>query len=369
MTRERESGGTRCVEGEKTLQAEPQTHPLGRLLENVALNVQEEVIANSGFGSKKVIVLAGPTGAGKTLLSLRLAERLGAEIISADSMQVYRGMDVGTAKVTKAEREKIPHHLIDICNIDDPFNVKDYYEEAMGACRDILNRGRVPLVVGGTGFYLHALLYGPPAGPGANPAIRAMLEEEECRFGLELLYEKLVRLDPEYAKHISINDRHKILRALEIIEISGRRVSSFEWKDRQPLAFFDWRCWFVHWPRPILYKRLENRCEEMLASGLLEEVVQLDRAGIRKNRTACQAIGYRQTLEFLDTAQTSQDYEAYVDKLKQASRHLAKRQFTWFRKESIFRWLNLEEHPPEEVLNMIIEDFESKIPLDFTSEE
>jgi tRNA dimethylallyltransferase len=327
------------------------------------LSVQAEFITKSGIGSHKVIVLAGPTGAGKTLLSLKLAEKLGAEIISADSMQIYRKMDIGTAKVTKEERLKIPHHVIDIRDIDEPFNVKDYFEEAMSACRDILNRGRVPIIVGGTGFYLHALLYGPPAGPGANPTIRAMLEEEERRFGIDLLYEKLKSLDPEYAKHISSNDRHKILRALEIIEISGRRVSSFEWKERKPLAFFDWRCWFVYWPRPILYKRLEKRCDEMLASGLLEEVVQLDRAGIRNNRTASQAIGYRQTLDFLDTAQTPQDYEAYVEKLKQASRHLAKRQFTWFRKESIFRWLNLEEHPPQDAIDIIINDFENEGPL------
>lgn len=359
MAKERDSGATRCTEGGKALQTSPRSKPLGRLLENVAESVQEKFVTQRGLGSKKVIVLAGPTGAGKTLLSLKLAEHLGGEIISADSMQVYRGMDIGTAKVTKAERQKIPHHLIDIRDIDEPFNVKDYYEEAMCACRDVLLRGRTPIVVGGTGFYLHALLYGPPSGPGANPTIRAILDEEEKHFGIELLYEKLLRLDPEYARHISPNDRHKILRALEKIEISGCRVSSFEWKERQPSSFFDWRCWYVFWPRPILYKRLELRCEEMLAEGLLDEVVKLDRMGIRNNRTASQAIGYRQTLDFLDTAQTPKDYELYVEKLKQASRHLAKRQFTWFRKETIFRWLNLEEHPPGEAMDIICRDFES----------
>lgn len=349
---EAETSGTRCAERRR------QTRPLRRVFENVALSVQEQFTKQAGFGLKKVLVLAGPTGSGKTSISLELAERLGAEIVSADSMQVYRGMDIGTAKATKEERDRVTHHLIDIRDINQPFNVKDFYEEAVIACRDILNRGRIPIVVGGTGFYLHALLYGPPEGPQGDPQVRAILEEEEKRFGLEALFEKLANLDPEYAKTISQNDRHKILRALEIIELSGRRVSSFDWRDRKPSTFFDWRAWFLHWPREILYQRLERRCDEMLQFGLLNEVVQLDRAGIRANRTASQAIGYRQTLEFLDSAQTAQDYEHYVKNLKMASRHLAKRQFTWFRKESAFRWLDLSTHSRQEALDCILNDFE-----------
>jgi tRNA dimethylallyltransferase len=354
----RDTGGTRCAERRKT------ARPLGRLFEKVALSVKEQFIKNSGFGTKKVIVLAGPTGAGKTAISLQLAEAIGAEIISADSMQVYRGMDIGTAKATKEERSRIAHHLIDIRDIGEPFNVKDFYEEAMSSCRDILNRGRTPIIVGGTGFYLHALLYGPPAGPQGDPHVRAILEEEEKRFGLEPLFEKLANLDPEYAKTISQNDRHKIMRALEIIELSGKKVSSFEWKSRKPSAFFDWRCWFLYWPREILYQRLERRCDEMLKFGLLEEVVKLDRAGIRKNRTASQAIGYRQTLDFLDSAQTPQDYELYVQNLKMASRHLAKRQFTWFRKEPAFRWFDLSKHTSEETVDCILKDFETEGTLE-----
>ncbi len=331
---------------------------LGRVFENVAISVQEQLIANAQFGSKKVIVLAGPTGSGKTSLSLILAQKLGAEIVSSDSMQVYRGMDIGTAKATPAEQQCVPHHLIDIRDISEPLNVKDYYEEAMSACRDILMRGRTPIIVGGTGFYIHALLYGPPSGPGCDPHIRAMLQAEEERFGIDLLYDKLSKFDPEYAATISRNDRHKILRGLEIIEISGRRVSSFEWKERKIQSFFDFRPWFLHWPRETLYQRLEKRCDEMVKAGLLEEVVQLDRLGIRKNRTASQAIGYRQTLDFLDSAQTPADYEEYVRQLKIASRHLAKRQFTWFRKEPAFRWLNLAENPMQEAIDIILNDFE-----------
>ncbi len=351
-----ESTTTRCPSHHKT------HRHIGRVLEGVAITVQEKLVQKEEFGSKKVIVLAGPTAAGKTAISLALAKKLGAEIISADSMQVYRGMDIGTAKATPEERQEVPHHMIDIRDISEPLNVKDYYDEAMQACRDILMRGRTPIIVGGTGFYIHALLYGPPSGPGCDPEVRKTLQKEEERFGIELLYNKLSSLDPEYAKTISPNDRHKILRGLEIMEISGRPVSSFEWKSRKQQSFFDFRPWFLYWPREILYKRLEKRCDDMLRYGLLEEVLNLDRLGIRKNRTASQAIGYRQTLDFLDTGQTAAHYEEYVTQLKTASRHLAKRQFTWFRKEPCFRWLNLAEHSTEEVLDIIINDFESSNP-------
>ncbi len=335
-----------------------ETKTLDRVFENVALNVQEELIAHQEFGSKKIIVLSGPTGSGKTAISLELAERLGAEVISADSMQVYRGMDIGTAKATKEEQARVPHHLIDIRDISEPLNVKEYYNEAMQAARDILLRGKTPILVGGTGFYIHAFLYGPPQGPGCDPAVRELLKHEEERYGIDLLYDKLAKFDPEYAKTISPNDRHKILRALEIIEISGKKVSSFEWKSKKMQSFFDFRNWFLYWPREILYKRLEKRCDEMLKYGLLEEVVNLDRQGIRNNYTASQAIGYRQTLDFLDTAQTPKDYEVYVTNLKTASRHLAKRQFTWFRKEPGFEWLNLAELSTDEVVEIILQDFE-----------
>ncbi|MBS0656010.1 MAG: tRNA (adenosine(37)-N6)-dimethylallyltransferase MiaA, partial [Verrucomicrobia bacterium] len=301
---------------------------LETVYEKVAISVQEQFTAYLRHGSKRVIVIAGPTGVGKTALSLRLAERIGGEIISADSMQVYRGLDIGTAKATKEERERIPHHLIDIRDISEPFNVKDFHQEATLACQDILSRGKIPIVVGGTGFYIHAFLYGPPAGPGSDSLIREQLRIEEERFGIELLYDKLMLLDPIYGASICKNDKHKILRALEIIEISGKKVSDFAWKDREAVPFFDCRCWFIFMPRELLYQRLEKRCEEMLAQGLLDEVLRLDRAGVRNFRTVSQAIGYRQTLEFFDSAQTPDDYAVYIEKLKQASRHLAKRQFT-----------------------------------------
>jgi tRNA dimethylallyltransferase len=332
---------------------------LVKVLGKVAETVEEQLLELFHHKSKKIIILAGPTGAGKTMISLDLAERIGGEIISCDSMQVYRGMDIGTAKASLEERKRIKHYLIDICDVQEPFNVKNFFDEAIAACKEIFSRGKVPIFVGGTGFYIHAFLYGPPLGPGCDPQVRERLIEEESHFGIELLYEKLLTLDLEYAKTVSQSDRHKILRALEIMEISGKRVSDFSWRERPKLSFFDQRCWFLFWPRPILYERLEKRIDGMLAQGLLEEVVRLDRLGIRNNKTAAQAIGYRQTLDFLDTAQTAQDYEEYVKKLKQASRNLAKRQFTWFRKEPDFRWLDLSKHSKEEVLDIIKDDYNS----------
>ncbi len=337
------------------------TQDLERVFQGVALDIKEELVETlSPVSSQKVIILSGPTGAGKTTLSLELARKIGGEIISADSMQVYRGMDVGTAKATLEDRNKIPHHLVDCRDINEIYNVKEFFQEAMCACKDILLRGKIPIVVGGTGFYIHALLYGPPSGPACDPEIRKKLLEEEEKFGSDLLLEKLMKLDPVYAKTITKNDRHKILRALEIIEVSGRKVSDFPWRKRALLPYLDLRCWFVYYPRKILYHRLEERCEEMLSQGLLEEVVHLDRLGIRNNSTASSAIGYKQTLEFLNTAQTEEDYKEYVAKLKAATRHLAKRQFTWFRKEPVFRWIDRSQLSNQQIIDIIIDDYESK---------
>ena len=338
--------------------------------EGVATCVQEQRIEKpTSTPQKKGIIIAGPTGTGKTLLSLNLAAKIRGEIVSADSMQVYRGMDIGTAKVLPKDKARIPHHLIDIRNITEPFNVKDFCEEAKAACEDIFLRGKVPIIVGGTGFYIHALLYGPPSGPPTDLSVRKALQKEEEKYGIEFLYDKLRAFDPAYAETITPTDKHKVIRALEIIELSGKKVSDFSWKRRTRLPYCDWRSWFVFRPRNILYKLLESRCEEMLQQGLLEEVVELDRAGIRSNLTASQAIGYRQTLDFLDSGRTKEDYEQYVKNLKMASRHLAKKQFTWFRKEQHFQWLDMSRHSLEEIADIIIDDFEGKAPTALLPED
>lgn len=307
---------------------------------------------------KRVLIISGPTAVGKTKLSLSIAQAIGGEIVSADSCQVYRGMDIGTAKAAEDERSLITHHLIDIREIDRPFNVAEFYASAQNAFREITARENVPIVVGGSGFYIHALLYGPPAGPPSVPEVRVQLVRQMNDLGSEVLYERLQMLDPEYAETISERDRHKIIRALEIMALSEKRVSEFPKPDRLQEQDYDFRCWFLYYPREKLYSRIEKRCDEMLGKGFLQEVRELEKLGIRYNPAASQAIGYRQALEFLNTGQTEDDLSAFIAKFKKASRHYAKRQFTWFRKEPLFRWLNIEEHPTEHLKEIILQDFE-----------
>ncbi|MDR3623719.1 MAG: tRNA (adenosine(37)-N6)-dimethylallyltransferase MiaA [Chlamydiales bacterium] len=313
---------------------------------------------SQGVGKKKVILIAGPTGSGKTELSLILAECLNkCEIISTDSMQVYRGMDIGTAKPSLLEQASVPHHLIDIRHITETFNVVDFYYEAQECIKAILSRGNIPILVGGAGFYFRALLYGPPSGPPSIPQVRCALEHELKTKGVDALFERLAKLDPTYTATITRGDKHKIIRALEIITLTREQVSSFSWKERAPPSNYDYRCWFVFRPRDVLYKRIEDRCEKMLESGLLEEVKGLIHEGLKQNLSACQAIGYKQCLDFLDTAQTEEEYKKFVAAFKQASRRYAKKQFTWFKKEESFRWLNIDLHDFETAAEIIIRDY------------
>jgi tRNA dimethylallyltransferase len=308
---------------------------------------------------KRVILIAGPTACGKTQLSLDLAAILGGEVISADSMQVYRGMDIGTAKATAEQRALIAHHLIDTRDIDEPFNVSLFYHETQAALRQIFVRDNIPVVAGGSGFYIHSLLYGPPVGPPSAPDIRDQLDCQMREMGPEILYERLQMLDPSYAATIGEHDRHKIVRALEIIALSDRKVSDFPKAGGEILEQeYDFRCWFIYYPRETLYARIEARCEEMLSMGFLDEVRALDQSGLRFNSSAAGAIGYRQALQFLDSAGSEADRQTFIAAFKKASRHYAKRQFTWFRKEPLFRWLNIEEHVPERIREIILQDFE-----------
>ncbi len=307
---------------------------------------------------KRVLIISGPTASGKTHLSLSLAQAIGGEIISADSMQVYRGMDIGTAKATPEERSLIAHHLIDVCDLDAAFNVAEFYKQSQEAFREISARENVPIVVGGSGFYIHALLYGPPAGPPSIPEVREQLDRQMRELGVEILYERLQMLDPEYAATICEQDRHKIIRALEIMALSERKVSDFPKPDQLQEQNYDFRCWFIYYPKERLYSRIEMRCDEMIRKGFVEEVKELEKKGIRKNSSASQAIGYRQALEYLSGEQTAERFKLFEAEFKKASRHYSKRQFTWFRKEPLFRWLNIEEHPMERLKELILQDFE-----------
>ncbi len=330
-----------------------------RIILGFALEVQKHIPENLQKKKKRVIVLSGPTCTGKSALAMKLAKEMDGEIISADSMQVYRGMDIGTAKVSREDRLLIPHHLIDIRDIHESFNVVDFFYEARNACQKILDRGNVPIVAGGSGFYLHSLLFGPPSGPPSIPELRESLQEEMEHVGSDVLYNRLQELDPIYAKSITKNDKQKIIRALEIIILTNKKVSKLSWKGRRKPQNYDFRCWFLHRPKDVLYQRIDRRCDHMLKEGFLDEVRRLDAEGLRSNSSASQAIGYRQALDYLQSPQTAEDYDYFVNKFKQATRNYAKRQFTWFKKEPEFRWIDVDLHDPEIVYDMIMRDYES----------
>ncbi len=327
-----------------------------RIFTGFAVEAQKQMSGEVYLPKKRVIVISGPTGVGKSDFAKELAKEMDGEIVSADSMQVYRGMDIGTAKVSLEDRLEVPHHLIDIRNINEPFNVVDFAYEARQCCKQILDRDGVPIVVGGSGFYLHSLIYGPPSGPPPLPELRKSLQEELETLGSEALYERLRTLDAKYANTITKFDKQKIIRALEIITLSGDPVSHNIWRGHQTPKNFDFRCWFLHRPRKSIYHRIDQRCEEMMKKGFLEEVKRLEKEGIRTNSSAAQSIGYRQALDFLNTKQTEEDYKNLVKEFKQASRRYAKRQFTWFRKEPIFRWLDMDLHDPEVAIDIIRQD-------------
>jgi len=311
-----------------------------------------------GYPEKeKVMIISGPTAAGKTDISLNIAKKIGGEIISADSIQVYRGMDIGTAKASLEERTEVRHHLIDECEISDPFNVVTFYNKAHSVIKDILRREKVPIVVGGTGFYIHTLIYGPPLGPPSVASVRQKIEDQLEKEGPEVLYERLQMLDPEYAATITERDRQKIIRGLEIIALSNKKVSSFQ--SHQTPSDFEFHCWFLYFEKEVLHHRIEKRCDEMINNGLIEEVKTLLGKGLLDNPTCANAIGYRQCIQFLQSSQSDEEKKAFIDSFKQASRQYAKRQFTWFRKkEPLFRCLHLPDFSQERLEEIILQDFE-----------
>lgn len=331
-----------------------------RIFLGFAVEAQKQLPEALPKQKKRVIILAGPTGCGKSHFALELAKNVDGEIVSADSMQVYKGMNIGTAKPTKEEREMIPHHMIDIRHITEPFNVVDFYYEARQAFQQIHSRDKVPIVVGGAGFYIHSLLYGPPSGPPSVPEIRKALEEEYDKLGAEALYQRLQQLDAQYAHGITKNDKQKIIRALEIITLTGKMVSKLSWKGRRKPQNYDFHCWFLYRPREHLYNRIDKRCLKMLDEGLLDEVQDLIKEGLLTNSSASQAIGYRQAIDYLATQQTRDDYYHFIDSFKRASRNYAKRQHTWFAKEPLFNWIDMDLHDQEVIMDLISKDYDAR---------
>lgn len=281
---------------------------------------------------KRCWFLAGPTASGKTRAGLLLAEALNAEIISLDSMALYRGMDIGTAKPTPAEQAAVPHHLIDIIDPHEEYTVAEYVTGAKSACEEILGRGRTPLFVGGTGLYLRSLLRGVFDGPPADWEYRSRLETEAAESGPEVLFERLRSVDPASAQRLHPNDVRRVIRALEVHHVTGRPLSE---QQRQPPLPADQRPRHVFWLNPDrgwLHERINERVTAMFAAGLVEEVRGLLDAEQPISRTARQALGYK---EILDAIAAEQSFDSAADCIRVRTRQFAKRQCTWFR--------NLEE--------------------------
>lgn len=298
-------------------------------------------IASSGAPEERVlplvVLLLGPTGSGKTALSLALGERFGGEIVSCDSVAVYRGMDVGSAKPTREERTRLPHHLIDVVNPDEPFTAGEYSRAARAALKEIAGRGRLPIVTGGTGLYLRALTEGLFAGPARQEALRERLRRSAEVRGGPWLHRVLMRLDAARAEEIHANDTAKVIRAIEVC-LAGRRPMSEVLAEseaaRDPLAGFRLMRIGLDPPRADLYARLNRRCEEMFAAGLVEETRGLlARYGPVK---ALDALGYKQALAVVRGEMREAEAIAAA---QQGHRNYAKRQLTWFRREPEVRWI------------------------------
>ncbi len=289
-----------------------------------------------------VIVLCGPTAAGKTTVGIRLARELDGEIVSADALQVYRRMDIGTAKPTAAERALVPHHLIDVVEPDQPFDAARYVALARPAVEDILRRGKVPLVVGGTGLYIRALLHGLFPAPAVDPTVRVRLAAELTARGVEAMHARLAQCDPEAARRLHPRDSARILRALEVFAATGRPISALQRAHRFADSPYVSRILGLRLERSVLYARIDRRVEEMLAAGLEEEVRGLLAAGFSPALKAMQALGYRHIAAWLEG---SLSREEAVRTMKRDTRRYAKRQMTWFRATPGIRWFSPEDPP------------------------
>jgi tRNA dimethylallyltransferase len=288
----------------------------------------------------KIIVIAGPTASGKTSLAIELALTMGGEIVNADSMQVYRGMDVGTAKPDSNERNRVPHHLMDVVNPDEDFNAAIYRSLALPVLREIHSRGRVPFVVGGTGLYIRVLLGGVLYSPPLDPELRSRLREELAARGPEVLHEQLKELDPESAERIHPHDRVRILRALEIIHLSKTRLSSLVKNHRFRDNPFQALRICLQIEREQLYHRINERCVRMIQNGLARETAELLKKGYSPALKSMKGLGYRHMVEVLEGRW---DMETALGKLQLDTRRYAKRQLTWFRADPENVWVKAED--------------------------
>ncbi len=286
----------------------------------------------------KVIVIAGPTASGKTGLSIELAKRINGEIISSDSMQIYKDMNIGTAKVTNEEMQGIKHYLVDFVSPDKRYTVSDFKHDAENAIEEIIKKGKIPIVVGGTGLYINSLIYGIeyPKMDFDMEYRNNLMEIAKTQEGLESLYEKALIIDPDAMKIISKNDKKRIIRVLEIYKATNKNKTENEILSRKKEVKYDFRVYALNIEREILYDRINKRVDIMLDKGLVKEVQDLVKK-YNSYSTSMQAIGYKEVLMYLNNEIS---YTEMVEKIKQGSRNYAKRQLTWFKKNKNIIWLD-----------------------------
>ena len=310
---------------------------------------------------KDLIVITGPTASGKTALSVRLAKELGAEIVNADSMQIYKYMDIGTAKPTVEEREGVPHHLIDIVNPDELFSVARYCECAKSAIDDIHSRGKTAVMVGGTGLYVDSLVNNIQfSETEPDEEYRQLLETEAQERGNECIYEKLKAIDPESAAKIAVQDTKRIIRALEVYHVTGKTITWHNEQSRSVPSPYNTTMFAISMDRDALYDKINRRVDVMLELGLVDEVKKILEMGVDEKATSMQAIGYKEIVGYL---KGEISLEKAADDIKQGSRRYAKRQLTWFRRERDVIWVdkNNYDHDEEKILDVMLSYVKERI--------
>lgn len=299
-----------------------------------------------------VICLIGPTAVGKTEVALRLAKKIGAEIISCDSMQVYKGIDIATSKPSKKEQKSVRHHLIDILKPSQEYNAACFRKSAQKIIRDVHKRGRLPLIVCGSGLYLRALLDGLFEGPGQNVSLRRKFSQQAQKYGAAYLYRRLRKKDPQAAKGIHPHDSRRIIRALEVWTVTGSPISELKRKTRGIRNKYSLRIFGLQRKRDELYARIEKRADEMFRQGLAAEIKRVARRKLSK--TAKSLLGYKEIASFLNGEYSCLDAR---NLLKRNTRHYAKRQISWFRKEKGVKWIEVgPKDTPEFVAEKILQE-------------
>ena len=312
---------------------------------------------------KTLIILTGPTAVGKTKASIGLAKAIGGEIISADSMQVYRHMDIGSAKITKEEMADVPHYLIDVLEPEEEFHVVRFQQMAKAAMTDIYSRGKIPIIVGGTGFYIQALLYDIDFTENEGDSVyREKLEALAKEKGAAYLHGQLAMVDPKSAEEIHANNIKRVIRALEFYHQTGQKISEHNERERQKESPYQF-CYFVlNDRRECLYERIYQRVDQMIRNGLVQEVQTLKERGCTKQMVSMQGLGYKEIFSYLE-GDCSLEEAVYI--IKRDTRHFAKRQLTWFKRERDVIWVQKDElnYDDEKLLQSLLESIKERMNL------